>query len=98
MFTAPTGECWPGLSKWPSTMTKRGWHGEKRFTRSPKFSKPQLRRRRPNLSTAESEQLARMIVWAGERFLHQEAGDSPTGTDDVKVWALIEMAWKLMND
>ncbi len=57
-----------------------------------------IARRRPKLSTAESEQLARMIVWAGERFLHQEAGDSPTETDDVKVWALTEMAWTLIND
>lgn len=53
---------------------------------------------RPKLSDAETEQLSRMIVWSGERFLHQEVGGSPPDADQVKVWALVEMAWKLMND
>ncbi len=53
---------------------------------------------RPELSDAQTEQLARMIVWSGERFLHQEVGDSPPDDDQTKVWALVEMSWKLMQD
>ncbi len=55
-------------------------------------------RRRPHLSDQQSEQLARMIVWGGERFLHQEVGGEATPRDEAKTWTLIEMAWKLMND
>ncbi len=53
---------------------------------------------RPELTENRTAQLAKMIVWSGERFLHQEVSDSPPDSDEEKVWALVEMAWKLMND
>jgi AcrR family transcriptional regulator len=53
---------------------------------------------RPDLSEAEATQIARMIVWGGERFLHQEVGDSTTDEDQLMVWTLTEMAWRLMHD
>lgn len=57
-----------------------------------------IARRRPNLSEKESQQLALMIAWGGERYLHQEVGGEAIAGDEAKNWTLIEMAWKLMND
>jgi AcrR family transcriptional regulator len=57
-----------------------------------------IQHRRPERSESEAIQLSRMIVWAGERFLHQELADSSEDEDHAIVWTLAEMAWKLMND
>lgn len=53
---------------------------------------------RPELSESNASQLSRMIVWAGERYLHQELTESTDDNDQCIVWTLTEMAWKLMND
>lgn len=53
---------------------------------------------RPQLSADKAAQLARIIVWGGERFLHQEVGGASSGDNDLLVWTLTETAWRLMND
>lgn len=57
-----------------------------------------IERWRPLLDPAEAKQLARMTVWAGERFLHQEVSDAAGDDDEVMAWTLAEMAWNLMTD
>nr|AKB95183.1 transcriptional regulator,tetR family [uncultured bacterium] len=57
-----------------------------------------IQRWRLDLSEPEAKQLARMIVWGGERFLHQEVGDADAGSDQLHLWTLTELAWRLMND
>ena len=53
---------------------------------------------RPELTESKAIQLSRMIVWAGERYLHQELADSGADNDQAVVWTMTEMAWQLMND
>jgi AcrR family transcriptional regulator len=55
-----------------------------------------IRTHRPQLSSTQTEQLARLIVWAGERFLHQEIADAVPNAeaDQVFRWTLAELASK----
>jgi len=53
--------------------------------------------RRPGLAEAQVVELARLLVWSGERYLHQEVGRAPADTDEQKIWALTELAWKLID-
>jgi len=57
-----------------------------------------IQQRRPTLSAAEAQQLGRLIAWAGERILHQEAESTPRESDRLLNWSLTEMIWAVMNN
>lgn len=56
-----------------------------------------IHQRRPKLSADQAEQIGRLIVWAGERFLHQETRDSNEETDKLRVDSLADMIWRVMK-
>lgn len=56
-----------------------------------------IAQRRPGLSAAQAGELARLLVWSGERYLHQEVGRDGAADQEQQIWALTELAWKLLN-
>lgn len=56
-----------------------------------------VRVRRPRFSADQAEDLGRLIVWAGERYLHQEARQVSPEQDRRLVASLTEMIWSLMR-
>jgi AcrR family transcriptional regulator len=53
---------------------------------------------RPNLTNAQADQLARLITWAGERILHQEAENPSDEKDSLLIWSMAELMWRLMRE
>lgn len=56
-----------------------------------------LQKRQPQLSADQAEHLGRLIVWAGERYLHQEARDPCPDGNDLIVHSLTNLVWKLFR-
>lgn len=73
--------------------TRRAWR-ETMHSIAERFEAA-LRLWRPELPEAEAAILARVIAWAGERFLHQEVRDAGTDHDELLTGALTELVWKL---
>lgn len=76
--------------------TRRAWR-ETMHSIARRFESA-LRLWRPGLPEAEAALLARMIAWAGERFLHQEVRDAPSDQDELLAGTLTEMVWKLAHE
>ncbi len=57
-----------------------------------------MRCRRPELSPAEADYRSRLLVWAGERFLHQEAGQPMPDHDRLLIESLTELFWRMVSE
>lgn len=53
--------------------------------------------RRPDLPADVVRQLGQLIAWAGERYLHQEAGQPQSERDRLIVASLTELMWRLTD-
>lgn len=56
-----------------------------------------IRQRRPRLSAEQAEQRGRLLVWAGERYLHQQTRELSSDSDHLLVESLTDMIWRVMQ-
>lgn len=56
-----------------------------------------MRERRPELCAEQAEQLGRLVVWAGERYLHQETRESSPEQDRWLIDSITDMIWRVMQ-